>query len=93
MILLVSRPNFAAPAGALAFTILACSFSSVQGKEITVAADGSGDFKTIQEAIAAVPDKSAERTIIHIKPGTYEGQKILPAGKDNVTFQGDVAAQ
>lgn len=80
------------PLGAIASALLlALSPSCVQGKEITVAADGSGDFKTIQEAIEAVPDKSTDQTIIHIKPGVYEGQKILPAGKNNVTFQGENA--
>lgn len=60
-------------------------------KKITVAADGSGDFKTIQEAFAAVPENSAERTIIHVKPGTYQGQKLLPKNKHKVTLQGDNA--
>ena len=57
-------------------------------RRITVAADGSGDFKTVQEAITAVPDRSAERTVIHIKPGTYQGQILLPAEKSKVTFEG-----
>jgi pectinesterase len=65
--------------------------SCVQGAErkITVAADGSGDFSSIQAAFAAVPEHSTERTIILVKPGTYDGQKILAAGKDNVTLQGE----
>src|SRR5690349_11774047 len=58
-------------------------------KTITVAADGSGNFKTVQEAISAVPDKSTERTVIHIKAGTYHGQIILPKEKANVAFVGD----
>jgi pectinesterase len=61
-------------------------------KSITVAADGSGDFKTVQEAFEAVPEKSADRTIIRVKPGTYEGQKILAKGKDKVTLLGLDAA-
>jgi len=62
-------------------------------KTITVAADGSGDYKTIHEAIAAVPTDSPDRTVIHIKPGTYdEGQIILPDGKSKVTFEGEDAA-
>ncbi|MDQ3813979.1 MAG: pectinesterase family protein [Armatimonadota bacterium] len=60
-----------------------------QAKTITVAADGSGDFKTVQEAIVAVPDNSAERTVIHLKPGTYQGQIILPKEKTNVSFEGE----
>jgi pectinesterase len=62
-----------------------------EAKTITVAPDGSGDFKTIQEAIATVPKQSADRTIIHIKPGTYQGAIIVPADAQKVTFQGDDA--
>jgi pectinesterase len=58
-------------------------------KVITVAADGSGDAKTVIEAIAAVPDNSTERTVIHIKEGTYDdGQIVVPKSKQNVTFEG-----
>jgi pectinesterase len=40
--------------------------------EITVASDGSGRFKTVQEAIMSVPSGSATNpVIIHVKPGTY----------------------
>jgi pectin methylesterase-like acyl-CoA thioesterase/lysophospholipase L1-like esterase len=61
-------------------------------RRIVVAADGSGDFRTVQEAINAVPDNSAERTVILIKPGVYTGQKILPKEKGGVTLQGQDAA-
>jgi pectinesterase len=41
--------------------------------EIVVAQDGSGKFKTVQEAIMSVPAGSAENpVIIRIKPGTYK---------------------
>lgn len=64
---------------------------AVQGaKTITVAADGSGDCRTVQEAFAAVPDHRAkERTVIHVRPGTYAGQKILAASKTNVSLEGE----
>ena len=40
---------------------------------IVVAADGSGQFKELQQAIVAVPAGSAESpVIILIKPGTYK---------------------
>jgi len=64
------------------------------GKHIVVAQDGSGDFKTMHEAITAIPDNSTIRTIIHIKPGTYdEGQIVLSATKKMVTFEGEDAAK
>jgi pectinesterase len=81
------------PRFALACVIfLACGRLPAAEKKITVAADGSGDFKTVQEAFDAVPEKSADRTLIRIKPGTYEGQKILAKGKDKVSLLGVDAA-
>src|SRR5215210_2012675 len=74
----------------LAFASLV-SISLAAEKKITVAADGSGEFKTVQEAIAAVPDKSSDRTLIHIKPGTYQGHFIVPKAKSNVTLEGEAA--
>jgi len=70
-------------------TALLCVAPFALGKTITVAADGSGDFKTVQDAIAAVPDKSSERTILHIKAGTYRGPIIVPKNKSNVTLEGE----
>ncbi|MGX4644333.1 pectinesterase family protein [Massilia sp. SYSU DXS3249] len=61
------------------------------GRTIVVAADGSGDVRTVQEAFAAVPDNSEERTVIHVKPGTYDGQKILAREKRKVTLRGEQA--
>jgi pectin methylesterase-like acyl-CoA thioesterase len=48
---------------------------SAQAKEtvITVALDGSAQYKTVQEAIMAVPAGTADNpVIIRIKPGTYK---------------------
>jgi pectinesterase len=66
-----------------------CRKCFADSKTIIVAQDGSGDFKTMQDAIAAVPDDSPDRIIIHIKPGIYEGQILLPKSKSNVTFEGE----
>lgn len=68
---------------------LGASLSFAADKSITVAADGTGDFKTVQEAIAAVPEGSNERTILHIKVGIYAGPVVVAASKKNVTFVGD----
>ena len=43
-----------------------------RGTEIIVALDGSGNFKSVQEAIMSVPAATADSpVIIRIKPGTY----------------------
>ncbi|MGB8368171.1 MAG: pectinesterase family protein [Limisphaerales bacterium] len=40
--------------------------------DIIVAADGSGDFKTIQAAVASIPKTNTERAVVFIKDGTYK---------------------
>ena len=58
-------------------------------KEIVVAADGSGDFKTVQQAVDHVPDGNQQRIIIRIKPGVYREQIRVSAAKRYLTFRGD----
>ena len=60
-----------------------------QGQKITVAADGSGDYRSVQAAIDAVPDNSSSETVIYIKNGTYKECLTLPASKTNVHFIGE----
>lgn len=57
--------------------------------DFVVAKDGSGDFKTVQDAINAVPDFRKNRTTVFIKKGSYKEKLILPASKTNVTFIGE----
>jgi len=56
--------------------------------ELTVAQDGSGDFKTIQEAINKVRDHAEIRVVITIKPGTYNEKVVIPSFKRNITLKG-----
>lgn len=62
---------------------------NMNGYHLVVAGDGSGDFRTVQEAINAVPDFRNKETRIFIKNGTYKEKLILPASKNNVTFIGE----
>ncbi|MFV0521000.1 MAG: pectinesterase family protein [Mangrovibacterium sp.] len=50
---------------------------------------GDGNFRTIQEAINAVPDFRKSETVIFIKNGAYKEKLVLPASKTNVTFEGE----
>lgn len=43
-----------------------------QHVDITVAMDGSGDYKTVTEAIENLPMYTYERVVIFIKNGVYE---------------------
>src|SRR5690606_25183825 len=57
--------------------------------ELTVAQDGSGDFKTIQEAINKVRDHAEKRVTIFIKAGIYKEKVVIPAFKRNVALKGE----
>ncbi len=59
-----------------------------EGVAFVVAKDGRGDFKTVQEAINAVPDMRMNQTIIFIKNGVYKEKLTLPPTKLNVKFIG-----
>jgi pectinesterase len=52
----------------------------------TVAADGTGTYRTVQAAIDAVPSNNTTRRVITIKPGTY--REIVTVNKPNVTLRG-----
>jgi pectinesterase len=61
---------------------------------LTVAADGSGQFKTVQEAIMSVPSGSAPNpVIIHIKPGTYRELIYVQREKSFFRLIGDDPAK
>lgn len=56
---------------------------------IVVAKDGTGHFKTVQEAINAVPDFRNATTIIFIKNGVYKEKLNLSASKRMVKMLGE----
>lgn len=56
---------------------------------VTVAADGSGDYTKIQEAIDAAPP--AEALTITVKSGTYYEKVTVPASKGPITLVGTSA--
>ena len=64
--------------------------ASAQKKyDFIVAQDGSGNFKTVQEAINAVPDFRKNITAIFIRKGIYKEKLILPTSKTLVHFMGE----
>jgi pectinesterase len=54
-----------------------------------VSKDGSGDFKTVQEAFNALPDSSSEIIHVFIKKGVYKEKLVLPSSKINVMILGE----
>ncbi|XP_048419891.1 pectinesterase 3-like [Pyrus x bretschneideri] len=57
--------------------------------QIVVAKDGTGDFKTIQEAVDSVLKKSENRIVIHVKQGVYYENVLMDKSKWNVMMFGD----
>lgn len=74
--------------GILMFILLDC-ISLIAQKRIVVAANGSGDYKTVQEAINSVPDYVKSATEIFIKKGTYKERIVVPISKTNLTLIGE----
>ena len=56
--------------------------------DLVVAKDGSGDFFTLGEAVAAIPDFAREETRIRIMEGTYNEKVSIPYTKRNVRLEG-----
>jgi len=57
------------------------------GYDIMVAADGSGDFTSIQKALQSIPAGKHERTIVFIKNGVY--RERIQIGAACVTLRGE----
>jgi pectinesterase len=61
---------------ALAILVISCRsivpIGNLPKPDIIVAADGSGDFKTIQTAVASIPVTNADRVVVFVKNGTYK---------------------
>ena len=56
---------------------------------VTVAKDGSGKFKTINEALTAMPKTYDGRYVIYVKEGVYEEYVTITRQMPNVTLTGD----
>ncbi|MFJ9899945.1 pectinesterase family protein [Streptomyces sp. NPDC091280] len=61
---------------------------AASGTTITVAADGSGDVRTVQAAIDKVPANNTKPVTIAVKKGTYRGVFTVPGTKPYVTLKG-----
>lgn len=77
----------------LLLLIFCCVFASVtyasEKYDFVVAQDGSGNFKTVQEAINAVPDFRKTTTVIFIKNGIYKEKLNLSHSKQMVKMIGE----
>ena len=67
----------------------ALSATSTAAKEIIVAQDGSGNFKTIQAAVNSVRDLGQWRVKILIKKGRYNEKLVIPSWKTKISLVGE----
>ena len=59
---------------------------------VTVAADGSGNYRTVQAALDAVPVNNTKEITIYIKKGVYREKLRLDSTRNHVTLVGEDAA-
>ncbi|XP_031744775.1 pectinesterase QRT1 isoform X2 [Cucumis sativus] len=57
---------------------------------IIVSQDGTGDFRTVGEALNSIPKPNSKRVILVINPGVYSEKIIIPKSLPFVTFLGNV---
>lgn len=57
--------------------------------DITVAADGSGNFTSIQAAVNSIRNFSRAPVTIFIKNGVYHGKLFIPSWKTMVNLVGE----
>ncbi|RZL43166.1 MAG: pectin esterase [Pedobacter sp.] len=77
----------------LFITLSAAAQTQTFPKSFTVAKDGSGDFKTIQEAVMAVRDWSEVQVPIYVKKGIYKEKLVIPAQKTRISLIGENASE
>nr|P83948.1 RecName: Full=Pectinesterase 3; Short=PE 3; AltName: Full=Pectin methylesterase 3; Flags: Precursor [Citrus sinensis] len=63
--------------------------SSSVTPNVVVAADGSGNFKTVAASVAAAPQGGTKRYIIRIKAGVYRENVEVTKKHKNIMFIGD----
>lgn len=56
---------------------------------LTVAADGTGNFTTVSDAINFAPNNSVDRILIYVKQGVYRENVEIQSWKTNLVLLGD----
>lgn len=55
---------------------------------MSVSQDGTGDYRTLQEAIDNIPFSNTCRTVIRLSPGIYKQPVYIPKTKNLITIAG-----
>lgn len=72
-----------------AILLAAGAVSAAEPRTVIVAADGTGDFKSIQAAVDAAPDGALDLYLIRVKPGEYREKIVVPADKGSIKILGE----
>jgi pectinesterase len=88
--MLPGKRLFFSPNFLLFFTfILAGQLADAQVKKWVVAQDGTGNYKTVQEAFNAIPPNNKKPILIYVKKGTYREKLYLDSTRNFVTLEGE----
>jgi len=60
-----------------------------QERRIVVAADGTGEFTSVQEAVNSIRAYMADTTFMFIKNGTYREKVVIPSWVTNLFMKGE----
>lgn len=78
-------------AGTLLFLLISTLVHAQQRYEFTVAADGTGDFTSLQEALMKCKHFADQRTLIRIKPGIYREKTEVFSWTTKISLIGEDA--
>ena len=76
----------------LLFLAVAAGLAAAPKPDVTVALDGTGQYKSLQEAISAAPmrtDPAPPRWVILVKPGTYNERVYVQRERGNIHVIGE----
>ena len=71
------------------FILALCPGFAFGQDKFTIAPDGTGDYKTVQSALDAVPNGNTKPLTFVIKKGVYKERIIVDARKDFITLIGE----
>jgi pectinesterase len=71
------------------FALVVSSLVLNAQKKVVVAKNGSGNFRTVQEAFNAIPANNKKAITVYVKNGTYKEKLHLDSGKVFVTLVGE----
>ena len=60
-----------------------------QPRYITVAADGSGEFTSVQEAVNSIRAYMSDTTYMYISAGVYREKVVIPSWVTNLYMKGE----